>query len=213
MCLIDDIYFGQRGKPKTCRLRYLNVIMFRYGSAGIMALVILLLPGPTLGNGGDQRVVAGKYIIVVSRAPFTPRAGEENKMLVSFADIAKDQLIADDLLVSIRIAKLNRGQDKENYFLFQKERVAVHGGVLEFPYTFSETGLHELFLDFAFASHPEKFYEAPDFLLDVQPALATPTSTATKPIVKISLRPANLLTLIITAGVGGMVGWFIARHR
>lgn len=139
------------------------------------AFVILLLflaaaylvPTFTFANGGDQRVVGGKYLINLSRAPFTPRVGVKTSMLASFVDIQKNKLVVEDLIVKVRIAKLGGGEGKRE-FLFEKDNLIVKGGVLELAYTFAETGLHEIFFDFAFASRPERIYEAPDFLIDVQ---------------------------------------------
>lgn len=59
-----------------------------------------------------------------------------------------------------------------------------------------ESGLHEIFFDFAFASNPQKIYEVPDFLIDVQ-----------KPDV-ISL---NLYTKITLVAIGFMAGFVVAR--
>ena len=36
-----------------------------------------------LANGGDQRVVDGKYLINLSRAPFTPHIGDKVALLVA----------------------------------------------------------------------------------------------------------------------------------
>lgn len=121
-----------------------------------------------LANGGDQRVVEAKYLINLSRAPFTPHAGDKVAFLASFVDIEKNKLVSEDLIVTVRIAKLGGiGTDKRT-FLFEKEKNHVKGGILELSYTFTESGLNEIFFDFAFASNPEKVYEAPDFLIDVQ---------------------------------------------
>jgi hypothetical protein len=121
----------------------------------------------SLANGGDQRVVENKYLINLSRAPFTPKVGVKTSFLASFVDIQKNKLINEDLVVSIRISKL--GDAPKGKFIFEQDNIAVKGGVLEFSYTFNEAVLHEIFFDFAFASNPEKVYNAPDFLIDVQP--------------------------------------------
>lgn len=132
-----------------------------------IVLCVGILPFFSWANGGDQRVVENKYLINLSRAPFTPRVGIKTSMLVSFVDIQKNILITEDALVSIRIAKLGGTRNKRE-FLFEKNSIAMKGGVLEFSYTFADPGLHEIFFDFALASHPQKLYEAPDFLIDVQ---------------------------------------------
>lgn len=129
-------------------------------------LILISAPFVAFANGGDQRVVDGKYLINLSRSPFTPRVGVETSMLASFVDIDKDKLIAEDLLVKVRIAQLGGAGKRE--FLFEEDNLIVQGGVLEFVHTFTATGLHEVFFDFAFASDPQKIYEAPDFLMDVQ---------------------------------------------
>jgi hypothetical protein len=133
----------------------------------LFLLAIAIIPFITLANGGDQRVVENKYLINLSRAPFTPRVGVKTSFLASFVDLQKNKLMSDDLVVRIRISKL--GDAPKGKFIYEQDNIAVKGGVLDFPYTFSEAVLHEIFFDFAFASNPEKVYNAPDFLIDVQP--------------------------------------------
>ena len=166
-----------------------------------LILPILLIAAPliSLANGGDQRVVNGKYLINLSRAPFTPRIGDKVALLASFVDIEKNKLISEDLIVSIRIAKLGGiGTDKRT-FLFEKEKIPVRGGVLELSYTFMESGLHEIFFNFAFVSNPQKAYEPPDFLLDIQePETAAGNNSL-------------ILIGIVSAFIGGVIGWFIGR--
>ncbi|TSC74436.1 MAG: hypothetical protein G01um101433_1064 [Parcubacteria group bacterium Gr01-1014_33] len=137
----------------------------------ILIFIVLIAANAAFANGGDQRVVDGKYLINLSRAPFTPHTGDKVAFLASFVDMEKNKLVSEDLIVSVRIAKLGGvGRDMRT-FLFEKEEIAVKGGILELPYTFTENGLHEIFFDFAFASNPQKVYEAPDFLIDVQKPL------------------------------------------
>ena len=168
--------------------------------AVIVLVAALLAAGIAMANGGDQRVVDGKYLINLSRSPFTPRAGERVALLASWVDLATGKLIAEDLLVKIRIAKLGGGGGKRE-FLYEQENVRVKGGVVEFSYTFNGSGLHEIFFDFAFASNPSLFYEAPDFLLDVQ-----------KPAVQGA--GSNVRTLAgigVGLAVGLGLGWLLSR--
>ncbi len=137
------------------------------------AIVILLLlfvaaPAVSLANGGDQRVVEGKYLINLARSPFTPRINEKTSMLISFVDLQKSKLVSEDLVVKIRIAKLGGIGSTKREFLFEKGDIKVTGGVWEFPYAFTDTGLHEIFIDFVLVSNSQKIYESPDFLMDVQ---------------------------------------------
>lgn len=132
----------------------------------ILGVLLTISMGVT--NGGDQRVVAGKYLINLSRAPFTPHTGDKVSFLVSFVDIEKNKLVSENLIVTVRIAKLGGAGRDRRTFLLEREKIGVSGGILELPYVFAESGLHEIFFDFAFASNPEKIYETPDFLLDVQ---------------------------------------------
>lgn len=130
-------------------------------------LLFASLPLLTSANGGDQRLIErGKYYINLSRAPFTPRVGVKTSFVASFFDVGANRLISEDLIVKIRISKL--GEAPKGNFIFEQDNIVVKGGVLEFPYTFSEASLHEIFFDFAFASNPEKVYSAPDFLIDIQ---------------------------------------------
>lgn len=121
----------------------------------------------SLANGGDQRIVEGKYMINLSRAPFTPRVGDKTQMLASFVNLKTNKLVSEDMIVKIRISKLGGGAGKRE-FIYEQNNIKVTGGVLDFSYIFNDTGLHEIFFDFAFASSPEIIYEAPDFLMDVQ---------------------------------------------
>lgn len=135
----------------------------------LLAVVCIVFPPFfSFANGGDQRVVDGKYLINLSRAPFTPRVGKNLSMLISFVDLQKNKLVTEDLAVDIHIARLGGVGSAKREFVFKKDNMKVVGGVLEFPYTFTQTGLHEVFIDFTFASHSEEIYESPDFLLDVQ---------------------------------------------
>lgn len=130
--------------------------------------MLVSIPAVSFANGGDQRVVDGKYFINFSRAPFTPRVGVKTSMLISFVDIQKNKLIAEDMIIKIRIAKLGGIGSSKREFLFEQNNIKVQGGILEFSYTFMEAGFSEVFIDFSLASNPQKIYESPDFLLDVQ---------------------------------------------
>ena len=167
-----------------------------------LLLTIFFIPTLSLANGGDQRVVENKYLINLSRAPFTPRVGVKTSFLASFVDIQKRTLIADDLIVDIRISKLGgSGIDKRD-FIFRKDGMAVKGGILELPYMFADPGLHEIFFDFVFVSNPQKVYEAPDFLLDVQNQSSAQTPNR------------NIIIFWIVGGMlcGFAIGWFARRH-
>lgn len=133
----------------------------------IIFVALLLIPITSFANGGDQRIVENKYFINLSRAPFTPRVGVQTSFLASFVDIEKNKLIAEDLIVKVRIAKQG-GAGGKRTFIFEQDNLVVKGGVLELKYTFDNAGLHEIFFDFAFASNPQNIYEVPDFLVDVQ---------------------------------------------
>ena len=132
-----------------------------------MLLALIAIPAVSLGNGGDQRIVErGKYLINLSRAPFTPHVGVKTSFVVSFFDVGANRLISEDLVVRVRISKL--GDAPKGKFVFEQDNIAVKGGVLEFSYIFNEAVLHEIFFDFALSSNPEKIYNAPDFLIDAQ---------------------------------------------
>ncbi len=126
-----------------------------------------LLPFSAFANGGDQRIVEGRYFINLSRAPFTPRAGTKTALLVSIADVQTGAPIREPLTANVYIYK--QGDAPEGLPpLFEKKNIVVERGVFELPYTFEKPGLHEIFFDFSFASDPQKVYEPPDFLIDVQ---------------------------------------------
>lgn len=168
----------------------------------ILFLLFFTFPNYSFANGGDQRVVeGGKYLVNVSKVPFTPKASERVKMLVSFGDTQKDALISEDLLVNIRIAKLTKSIGDKREFLFKKDGIKVQHGVLEFSYTFQESGLHEVFFDFAFSSDPQKIYSPPDFLMDIQKQ-STPVSTI-----------SELPTIIVFMLTGFAAGWILRGRK
>lgn len=162
----------------------------------ILLAMLLLIPTLSSANGGDQRVVENKYFINLSRAPFTPRVGIQTSFLASFVDIQKNKLIAEDLIVKVRIAKQG-GAGGKREFIFEQDNIIVKGGILELKYTFDNSGLHEIFFDFAFTSNSERVYEVPDFLIDVQKNLENKT---------------NYLLVIIGPVVGFVLGWFLRRR-
>lgn len=138
----------------------------------IFLLVLITVPLVTFANGGDQRVLGRDYLVNLSRSPFTPIAGTKTAMLVSFVDLKTGKLIKDNMLVSVRVGK-GRGSKT---FIYEQNNIAIKGGVLEWSYTFADPGIHEIFFDFAFASAPEKRYEPPDFLIDVQEPVSKKTN-------------------------------------
>lgn len=172
-----------------------------FSAVTVLAIIgtFLTWSSAVLANGGDQRVVAGKYIINVSRAPFTPVANRENKMIISFADIAHDTLINEDLTVNVRIVELNGSAQ-----VFQQSGIQVSDGITELSYTFEKSGLHEIFFEFALASDPSIVYIAPDFLIDVQePASQTAVLETTQQLAASESRFSPLP--VIAAGVGGLI--------
>ena len=153
-------------------------------------------------NGGDQRIVEGRYFINLSRAPYTPRAEEKTSFLASFVDLANNKLVAEDMSVTVRIAKLDGIGTNRRVVLFEQRDIPIKGGILELPYTFSHSGLHEIFFDFTLTSQPQKLYQAPDFLVDVQEAR---NSTAANQMIAF---------FAVAAGVLGFVaGLFFGKRR
>lgn len=177
------------------RQKIITFIVF----TSLLSAVLFFVPNTSFANGGDQRVVEGKYLVNLSRSPFTPKAGDDVAMIASFFDIQEDKLIAEDLIVKVRIAKLGEERGKRE-FLFERENLITKGGILEFQYAFTKQGLHEIFFDFAFSSNPQKIYKAPDFLLDIQKSSVQETSSL------------NLyLGIALGVIVGFIGGWFIKR--
>lgn len=153
---------------KVARAAEYKIVTFFEKILIVILLLILLSPTFTSANGGDQRIVEGKYLINLARSPFTPRIGEKTAMLISFVDLETNKLISEDLFAKIRIAKLGGIGSAKREFLFEQKDILVRGSVLEFLYTFENAGLHEIFIDFALSSNSQKVYESPDFLMDVQ---------------------------------------------
>lgn len=160
----------------------------------LVLLATTFQPFVVFANGGDQRVLGNEYLVNLARAPFTPTAGTKTAMTVSFVDLKTDRLIQDDLLVTVRVGK-GRGS---KIFIHEEKNIPVNGGVLDWSYTFQNSGIHELFFDFAFASAPDKLYEPPDFLLDIQ-----------KPAQQNSTSGLEYLIMIILALTGFLFGWFV----
>lgn len=165
----------------------------------LVALGILGLLSPDLlfANGGDQRI-AGGYLVNLSRSPFTPIAGTRTALLASFVDIKTGKLIKDDITVSIKIGTGNGS----GAFIHEKKDIPVYGGVLEYSYTFQNSGMHEIFFDFTFVNDPARtVHELPDFLLDVQKPGTSEKDTAL----------ITILIVITSAIIGGVIGWLIGR--
>ena len=162
-------------------------------------LITAFLSFSAFANGGDQRVADG-YLVNLSRAPFTPIAGVKTALLASFVDLETGRLIQDDMLVSIRIAE-GRGSRS---FIHERKDMPIQGGVLEYSYTFENSGMHEIFFDFKFVNDPaQKVHKLPDFLIDVQKLVAE--------------NAIDTKSLILGIGLGAVVGllggWFISRRK
>lgn len=160
--------------------------------------LMLFIPRLAYANGGDQRVVEKKYLINLSRAPFTPRVSIKTSFLASFLDIQAGTLIKEDIIVRLRIAKLGGSGSDKRTFIYEQDNIVVKGGVLESSYSFSDPGLHEIFFDFAFASNPDTIFEAPDFLIDVQPNQ--------------NEQPAGSIILVIGGVILGLLGSKLFNH-
>ena len=169
----------------------------------ILLLISVAVPLVTWANGGDQRIVDSRYLINLSRAPFTPKVGVNTSMLASFIDLQTNRPIAEDLIVKVRISKLGGAGTKKREFLYEKDNIPVKGGILQLSYTFTESGLHEVFFDFAFASIPQKIYQAPDFLLDIQKSEPPNTSD----------RLTLFVVIAIVGAAGFMIGWLAKKWK
>lgn len=177
--------------------KIITIIVF----TSLLSTILAFVPNVSFANGGDQRVVEGKYLINLSRSPFTPKVNDNTSMLASFVNIQTDKLISEDLIVKVRIAKLGEGRNKRE-FLFEKENQIAKGGILEFQYIFTESGLHEIFFDFAFSSNPQIIYNAPDFLLDIQKSEVSESPNQSIPI-----------WIVLGAILGFGIGWLITRRK
>lgn len=161
----------------------------------LASLLVLAIFAPhfSSANGGNQRVVEGKYIVQISQAPLAPYAGEKVAMLVSFFDIAKDSLILTPINARLRIAA------KAGEEVLPWTPLEVDGGIAEFSYTYAQSGFYEIFVEFERLEEPGKKYQVPDFLLDVkpQPAAGAPSWIP--------------LVLLGTAIVGLLAGFIAGR--
>lgn len=177
-------------------------IFFRLVTTVATIVTVITWSHASLANGGDQRVVAGKYIINLSRVPFTPVARQENKMIVSFGDIEMDALIAQDLRLDVRIQEFNGST-----VVFEQKAIPVQDGIFELTYTFTNPGLHEVFFTFTLVEDSAAVYVAPDFLIDVQPA----------PIEVVKDENTAVMAILISTGIGFLAGalltWFMLKKK
>lgn len=163
-----------------------------------MKLRLLVVMGALLAfqfafaHGGDQRVVEGKYIVSVSRVPFTPNVGAKTSLIAYFFDMQKGKLVAEDIIATVRIAKLGEVNAQQQHYLFEQKGMHADRGGLEFSYAFEEEGIHEVFIEFSFADNPSKIYKPDDFMIDVQKSVAE----------------RNQTFLLLVVGIGGVLAGF-----
>ncbi len=123
-------------------------------------------------------MVDGKYIVNVSRSPFTPRAGAPTNFLISIADVSSGSVLTRDPVMHIRIARLeNPGAEPQ--FISEERDLKAERSILGYSYTFADSGFYELYIDFAFADDLTTVLQAPDFLFDVQPSEMTEVEMGT----------------------------------
>lgn len=163
----------------------------------IALLTIFLASGYASANGGNIRIAQGKYLVNISSSPVTPVAGEKVAMLISFADIAKNELLAQDIRVWIEI-RLKATEE----VIFSQQEFLAQGGVLEFTFTYPEAGLQELFVRFEKPDEPGKIYETEDFLVDVQESRTSEKNGVSY----------GLILVPIAFGLGILAG-FLRRRR
>lgn len=166
---------------------------------GAITVWLFFFPFLTFANGGNIRIAGGKYLVNISSAPVTPVVGEKVAMLISFADIAKNELLKQNIRVWIEI-RLKAMEE----VVFPQQEFLAENGVLEFQFIYPAAGLHELFVRFEKPDEPGKRYETEDFLIDVQPAQSAGEQRGT-------LFPWLALSLF---GGGLFIGFlFGRRHR
>ena len=129
-------------------------------------ILVLLVSGYALADGGNQKVVEGKYIVNISSSPIAPFQGEKQAMLISFADIS-NRLIKEDIAVDLRLSR------KLGQTVFEKKGLVAEGGILPFEYIYNEPGLYELFVTFYLPQDPKKAHQPEDFLIEVKPKNTT----------------------------------------
>ncbi|MEK7649384.1 MAG: hypothetical protein AAB367_00245 [Patescibacteria group bacterium] len=160
----------------------------------IFFALFFVLPFLAGAHGGEQRVVDGKYIVTMSRAPFTPRVGTPTKLLISISDIKSGNVLDHDAIMHIRVARLASPGD-EPQFIFEERDIKAERSTVGYTYDFTEEGFHEIYIDFAFADEPKKIFHAEDYLLDIQPRE----------------QASDAIALIYAAIAGLIVGFVFAR--
>lgn len=207
--LAKNIIQKQKERERVELYGWTNLLKSHFNRFKGISLIVFILflsglafsaPDLSFANGGDQRIVDGKYMVNLSRAPFTPQVGDMTQMLASFVDLKTNKLVNEEITVKIRISKLGGGSGKKE-FVYEQGNVKATGGILDFSYTFQDTGLHEIFFDFSLASNPEKIYKAPDFLLDIQ-----------KPEIERRSNSITPLGIVVGIVLGFIGGWITRKY-
>lgn len=173
-------------------LRIFSMRTFPLCIALLFLVSILTLRGVS-ANGGNIRLAEGKYLVNISSAPVTPVAGENVAMLISFADIKKNELLNQNIRVWLEI-RLKATEE----VIFPEQEYRAEGGVLEFNFVYPHAGLHELFVRFEKPDEPGKIYITEDFLVDAQPAPERKTARPGWPVI--------ILAALAGIGIGFFVG-------
>lgn len=186
---IKLIMEGKRGKKLDNMPSMKNVII-----SGILSFV--LFGSFVFANGGNIRLAEGRYLVNISSSPVTPVAGEKVEMLVSFASIEDNTLLREDLRTWVEIRRKVNDE-----VIFPEKEFRAERGVLDFDFTYPESGLYELFVRFEKPDEPGKIYETEDFLVDVQSQRIQSRGTTLFP-----------MYLVVSSLVSLLAGWFLGRR-
>lgn len=120
----------------------------------LFTIILILLSTISFSNGGCIKV-ADDVLVQLTSSPLVPVVNEQVSYLISFGN--KDGLVNKEINGKLRIVKSDE-------IIFTKD-FKVKDGILDLKYTFKNTGLHEIFLEFEING---KKYAPEDFLIEVK---------------------------------------------
>lgn len=136
---------------------------------GLLLFLLTAENGYAQAHGGDQRVAENKYVVSLSRAPFTPHVGQKAELTFSFLELATWKSLHEPLTATVRIARLGDVRADRQHYIFQQRDIHTSDGGFTLDFAFPEEGLHEIFVEFSRDADPGRVYAPQDFMVDVDP--------------------------------------------
>ncbi len=121
----------------------------------ILSLIIILLIPFSYSDGGCVKV-EDDMLVQMSAVPLVPIVGQQVSFLFSFANLKKEPIYGD-ITGKFKLVKSDNIIFTENF--------TAKNGIIDLKYTFKNTGLHEIFLEFEING---KKYAPEDFLIEIK---------------------------------------------